>query len=219
MGSVERIGDPLGFFLKTSRRAAQIEDLLESFPESEAAWVRTISAYASFATSIFLGNSLPVREWNLFAQHQRPVPLVRANRGANGIDGQLSTWLGATAREENAWAMVGDLTALYDLAAPFLLGPCETKGRVLVVINNGGGRIFERLPRLADMQSTARELMVNPHAIELAGWAAMWGMNHCRVSQPDDLDNFTAGETMTLLEIIPDRQQTVEFWERWDRLT
>jgi 2-succinyl-5-enolpyruvyl-6-hydroxy-3-cyclohexene-1-carboxylate synthase len=160
-----------------------------------------------------------VREWNLFAQHQRPVPLVRANRGANGIDGQLSTWLGATAREENAWAMVGDLTALYDLAAPFLLGPCGTKGRVLVVINNGGGRIFERLPRLADMQSTARELMVNPHAIELAGWAAMWRMSYCRVSQLDDLDNFTAGETMTLLEVIPDRQQTGEFWERWDRLT
>jgi 2-succinyl-5-enolpyruvyl-6-hydroxy-3-cyclohexene-1-carboxylate synthase len=60
---------------------------------------------------------------------------------------------------------------------------------------------------------------VNPHAIELAGWAAMWGMNYCRVSQLDDLDNFTAGETMTLLEVIPDRQQTGEFWERWDRLT
>lgn len=218
MGHMERVDDPLGYFQKTSRRAAQIEDLLEGYPESEAGWVNTISTYACMSSSMYLGNSMPIREWNLFAQHQRPVSLVRANRGANGIDGQLSTWLGSTARDENAWALVGDLTALYDLAAPFILEQCETKGRVLAVINNGGGKIFQRLPRLEQMQAGARDLMVNPHEISLEGWAAMWGMRYFRSATLDDLDQFEPEGSMILWEVIPDNSQTADFWQRWDRM-
>lgn len=218
MGHVERIDDPLGYFQKTSRRAAQIEDLLEAYPESEAGWISTISTYACFCSSMYLGNSMPVREWNLFAQYQRPVTVVRANRGANGIDGQLSTWLGCTAQEENAWALVGDLTALYDLAAPFILDQCEKKGRVLVVINNGGGKIFQRLPRLQQMQESARQLMINSHEISLEGWAAMWGIRYCRANCLDDLDQFDSEGDMILLEVVPDASQTHDFWQRWDRM-
>lgn len=217
LGHQERIGDPMEYFLRTARRAAQIDDLLESLPESEPGWVRTLSQYATFASSLFLGNSLPVREWNLFAQHQRPVTAVRANRGANGIDGQLSTWLGNSAREENAWAIVGDLTALYDLAAPFLLAQCEQRGRVLVVLNNGGGRIFERLPRLNQMQPVAKELMIHPHQHDFSHWAAQWGLDYVCANTLDDLDAFEPQERMTVLEVRPHPQQTEEFWQLWDR--
>ena len=217
LGQMERQDDPLEFFTITSRWAARIDDLLEALPESEAAWVRTVSSYASLGTSIYLGNSLPIREWNLFAQQQRPITAVWANRGANGIDGQLSTWLGVTANDENAWALVGDLTALYDLAAPFILSQCQQNGRVLVVINNGGGQIFQRLPRLQKMQESARIMMLNPHPISLEGWATMWGMNYCRATCLDDLDSFVVGDSITLLEIIPDKAQTIEFWQRWDQ--
>jgi 2-succinyl-5-enolpyruvyl-6-hydroxy-3-cyclohexene-1-carboxylate synthase len=216
LGHQERIGDPLGLLENTARRAAQIDEALESYPESEAGWVRTLSQYATLAESLYLGNSLPIREWNWFAQWQRPVTRIRANRGANGIDGQLSTWWGASAREENAWCIVGDLTALYDLAAPFLLGQCEQKGRVLVIMNNGGGRIFERLPRLRQMQEGARELMMNPHEIGFAGWAAQWGMTYVCARTLDDLDAFEPGERMTVLEVRPDAGQTADFWKAWD---
>ena len=117
----------------------------------------------SIGGGVFLGNSLPIREWNLFAQWTRPVPAVRANRGANGIDGQISTWLGWTADVSETWALIGDLTALYDLAAPFVLDQINTEGRVLAVINNSGGKIFERLPRLQSMSPRAAECMTNPH--------------------------------------------------------
>lgn len=216
LGHQERIGDPLEYFLTTARRAAQIEEALESLPESEPGWVRTLSQYATLANSLYLGNSLPVREWNTFAQHQRPVTAVRANRGANGIDGQLSTWLGISAREENAWAIVGDLTALYDLAAPFLLAQCEQKGRVLVILNNGGGRIFERLPRLDQMDPGARELMIHPHQHDFAHWAAQWDLDYVCAKTLDDLDAFEPKERMTVLEVRPDPQQTKEFWQLWE---
>ncbi len=217
LGQMERQDDPLELFTKTSRWAARIDDLLEALPESEPAWVRTVSSYASLGTSIFLGNSLPIREWNLFAQQLRPITAVWANRGANGIDGQLSTWFGITADEENAWALVGDLTALYDLAAPFILSQCQQKGRVLAVINNSGGGIFQRLPRLQQMQPSAREMMLNPHQVNLEGWATMWGINYCRATCLDDLDAFEVNDQFTVLEIMPDLTQTTEFWQRWDQ--
>jgi hypothetical protein len=60
-------------------------------------------------------------------------------------------------------------------------------------------------------------MMLNPHPISLDGWATMWGMNYCRATCLDDLDSFVVGDSITLLEIIPDKAQTIEFWQRWDQ--
>lgn len=218
LGSVEKAGDALDYFRRTSRRAGEIDDLIEAFPESEPGLLRVLSVYASTGSCLYLGNSLPIREWNLFAQRDKPVPDVRANRGANGIDGQLSTWLGWTADVEDAWCLVGDLTALYDLAAPAWLGQIERKGRVLAVINNGGGQIFSRLPRLESMSDRAKELMLNPHDVRLDSWAAMWGMRYLRIEDEDGFDHLDpAGETL-LVEVIPDAGESEAFWKAWDAI-
>lgn len=214
LGEMEPAEDALDLLAGNSARAARIDELLESYPDSEPALVRQLSHYAALGTSVYLGNSLPIREWNQFAQWQRPVPRVRANRGANGIDGQISTWLGATAKEENAWAVLGDLTALYDLAAPFVLQQIETKGRVLAVINNRGGHIFSRLPRLVAMSPRARECMINLHEWDFSAVAKLWNFRHHLVRTPDDFDDFEPGEKPILLEIQPDAQQTDRFWEK-----
>ncbi|WP_035612271.1 thiamine pyrophosphate-binding protein [Haloferula sp. BvORR071] len=216
LGDVEKAGDALDYFRRTSRRAGEIEDMLEAYPDSEPGLLRVLSAYASTGSSLYLGNSMPIREWNLFAQRGKPVTDVRANRGANGIDGQLSTWLGWTADVEDAWCLVGDLTALYDLAAPAWLGQIERKGRVLVVINNGGGQIFSRLPRLDAMQDRAKELMLNPHELRLEGWATMWGMKYLRVESEEGFDALEPGEATLLVEVIPNGEESAAFWKAWD---
>lgn len=216
LGEVERVGDALDYFRRTSRRAAAVEDLLEAYPESEPGLLRILSAYASTGRSLYLGNSLPIREWNLFAQWSKPVTHVRANRGANGIDGQLSTWLGSSAADEDSWCLVGDLTALYDLAAPAWLGQVEAKGRVLVVMNNGGGQIFSRLPRLDAMSERAKELMLNPHEVHLDGWAAMWGMRYLKIASNEDFDALDAGGSPLLIEVLPNAAETAAFWRAWD---
>ena len=218
LGDVEATDDALDLLVGASSRAARIEELLECYPDSEPALVRAVSQYASIAAGVFLGNSLPIREWNLFAQWARPVPAVRANRGANGIDGQISTWLGWTADLSETWAVVGDLTALYDLAAPFVLDQMNTEGRVLAVINNSGGKIFERLPRLESMSPRAAECMTNPHAADLSGLAVLWSMQHLRVRTADDFDHFEPGGKPTILEILPDPEQTKRFWADLDRI-
>ena len=216
LGIIEPVEDAMDYLPSAAARANRIDEWLESYPDSEPALVRTISHYASLAGGVYLGNSLPIREWNQFAQWTRPIANVRANRGVNGIDGQLSTWLGWSADTAASWALVGDLTALYDLAAPFLLDQVECRHRVLAVINNSGGKIFDRLPRLNSMSPKAAECLINPHAANLAGLAALWGMDQVRIRTADDFDQFEAGEKTTLLEIIPDPAQTRAFWNRWD---
>jgi 2-succinyl-5-enolpyruvyl-6-hydroxy-3-cyclohexene-1-carboxylate synthase len=218
VGDVEPADDALDHLIGDARRAARIEELLEAYPDSEPALIRALSNFASIGGGIFLGNSMPIREWNLFAQTMRPAPNVRANRGANGIDGQISTWLGWTADVSETWAMVGDLTALYDLAGPFVLDQVNREGRVLAVINNGGGGIFERLPRLKTMSPRAAECMTNPQSADLSGFAKLWDMEHLSIRRIDDFDAFEPGEKPTLLEIIPDTEQTAQFWAEWDRV-
>jgi 2-succinyl-5-enolpyruvyl-6-hydroxy-3-cyclohexene-1-carboxylate synthase len=217
LGDIERVGDVLDYLPQRSRRAERITELLEAYPDSEPGLVRALSQFAALGGGVFLGNSLPIREWNLFAQWRQPVPSIRANRGANGIDGQLSTWLGWSAEVSESWAVVGDLTALYDVAAGGLLGQVECRGRVMAVINNGGGRIFDRLPRLGTMSPRAVEWLRNAHHADFAGLAALWQMKHLQVRTADDLDQLSSDEPApVLLEVLPDPVQTRQFWVAWD---
>ncbi len=211
IGDVEKIGDVADLLEGAKARAQRIEEAIAAFPDSEQGWMRTLSVYASVAGGVYLGNSLPIREWNSYAQWERPVRLVRANRGANGIDGQISSWLGASVDEPDAWGIFGDLTALYDLAGLKMLGQVETKGRVMAVINNGGGRIFDRVPRLAAMSATAKDWMAAESPVDFAALAKAWGMDHLRVTRADEFDGAGSDGKATLLEIVPDAGQTRGF--------
>ena len=100
-----------------------------------------------------------------------------------------------------------------------MLEQVTCQGRVLTVINNGGGKIFERLPRLKTLSPRAAEWMTNPQTADLSGLATLWGMDHLRVRTVDDFDRFEAGEKTLLLEIVPDAAQTTAFWDAWDRIS
>jgi len=94
---------------------------------------------------LFVGNSLVVRLVDALAQMPQSYPVL-SNRGASGIDGLISTTAGVqrgTARP--TLAIVGDLSALYDLNALALLRHVSAP-LVLIVVNNNGGQIFSLLP-------------------------------------------------------------------------
>jgi len=219
VGEVEEVGDVTDLLRGNGRRASQIDELLERFPDSEPSFVRMTSIYATMAESVYLGNSLPIREWGMFAQRDKDVPheLVRANRGANGIDGQLATWAGWTHGIDDAWILIGDLTALYDLSAPSLLHDCDAEGRVIVVMNNGGGRIFDRLPRVQKMDGAQKGIIANEHAFSFESWAMMWGWDYQRVETVDELE-IEAGPAPLVVELVPCEKQTRAFWEAYENL-
>ena len=89
-GEASEVGDINDDLPAARKELARIDELLEAYPDSEPGLVRSLSLFATIGESLFLGNSLPIREWNEFAQRQTPYSLVRANRGANGIDGPVS---------------------------------------------------------------------------------------------------------------------------------
>ncbi|MGC6426215.1 MAG: thiamine pyrophosphate-binding protein [Akkermansiaceae bacterium] len=212
LGEAPEGGDINDNLPSARKELARVDELLEAYPDSEPGLIRALSVFASMGESLFLGNSLPIREWNEFSQRHTPYAIVRANRGANGIDGQLSTWLGASAEESEAWGIFGDLTTLYDLSAPALFNQVECAGRVLAVINNSGGAIFDHLPRLKGLSGNQRDAIVQPHSADFSKWAAMWQFHHLRISCVEDLDELETATHPLLLEIVPSQKQTQEFW-------
>jgi 2-succinyl-5-enolpyruvyl-6-hydroxy-3-cyclohexene-1-carboxylate synthase len=191
--------------------ASRIEAAIAAWPRSEPALVRAVAAAVPSGSMVFLGNSLPVREWDAFAGRDPRRLRCFANRGANGIDGCVSTFFGLSADEEESWCVVGDLTAVYDLAGPWV-GPALPRGRRrLVVINNEGGRIFSRMDSLRELGGPARAMMENPHRLRFRGWAELWGWAYRRVASPEELVSPMAADH-TMVEVVPDPAQTEAFW-------
>ena len=183
-------------------------------PGSEPALIHALSSRLPHGALVFLGNSLPIREWNSFATTWPRGLRCYANRGANGIDGCLSTFLGLSADEPESWAVIGDLTALYDLAALWITPSLAPGRRRIVVINNGGGRIFSRVAATRDLPPEQRQLMENPHALNFHGWAGMFGWAYVRVTAADDWTAALALEaTHAIIEVVPDDAATTAFWK------
>jgi 2-succinyl-5-enolpyruvyl-6-hydroxy-3-cyclohexene-1-carboxylate synthase len=152
-----------------------------------------------------LGNSLPIRELNAAIHPLPPRVEVYANRGTNGIDGLISTWFGHSAHATESWIVLGDLSALYDLAAPWVLNQVPSAKRRIAVLNNGGGQIFANLPAMTQANAGLKTLMTQPHALRFEGWAQLFGMAYRRVERAADLNDLPGG--CLLLEILPDAAQ------------
>ncbi|BDH45105.1 2-succinyl-5-enolpyruvyl-6-hydroxy-3-cyclohexene-1-carboxylate synthase [Salmonella enterica subsp. enterica serovar Choleraesuis] len=155
---------------------------------------------------LFIGNSLAVRLVDAFAQLPAGYP-VYSNRGASGIDGLISTAAGvqrATARP--TLAMVGDLSALYDLNSLALLRRVSAP-LVLIIINNNGGQIFSLLPTPA---SEREQFYLMPQDVEFSAAAQMFGLGYARPADWDSLktavtDAFRQqGATIIELTVAPD---------------
>lgn len=204
-----------GFHLPPAAQSggtADIQAHLSDQPLSEPAWMRELAMHIPAGARVFLGNSLPIREFNLGISSIHPEVEFFANRGANGIDGLVSTWLGVSAIIRESWLIVGDLSALYDLAAPWIMPQLPQGNRRLVVINNGGGKIFARVASLKSLSRQARHIIENCHRVTFAPWAEMWGLAYVQVTHPDQLEDLPDGPV--LIEIIPDANQTDAFYAK-----
>jgi 2-succinyl-5-enolpyruvyl-6-hydroxy-3-cyclohexene-1-carboxylate synthase len=189
---------PRAFFDDDRDKARRINAILYGEPKSELAMFRALSQRIEDGARVYLGNSLPIREWDLAATREARGFTIEANRGANGIDGQLSTFFGQCDAARANVCVVGDLTAIYDMNAPWIVPQLPPELRFeIVIVNNGGGRIFSRVASLAAID---RGLMENEHALHFQQWASMWGIE----------DRVT--------ELIPDAEASERAWAKYDAL-
>ncbi len=198
--------------------AEQVAAVFDHEPQSEPALVRALSRELPASSRVYLGNSLPIREWDLAATREARGFALEANRGANGIDGQLSTFFGwCKPRVENV-CVIGDLTALYDLNAPWICPQLNSGVRFrIIVVNNGGGRIFSRVGSLAALDPAFRQRVIeNEHTLRFDDWAAMWGIDY---EWSGLVTPMTSEAGMRLVtELAPDTEATKRAWAAYDEL-
>ena len=114
-------------------------EVFEKYPNSQMSWMKRWQDSLPENSQVYLGNSSVIRD---FEAVQTKKFRTFGNRGANGIDGQLSTAIGlAQSMDEKLYCLLGDLTFLYDFGASFEL-PYNLE---VVALDNRGGRIFERV--------------------------------------------------------------------------
>ncbi|MEH2415010.1 2-succinyl-5-enolpyruvyl-6-hydroxy-3-cyclohexene-1-carboxylic-acid synthase [Nostoc sp.] len=147
---------------------------IDEIIESKAAWL--ISQILPPGTPLFIANSMPVRDVEYFWKPNNLGVRSHFNRGANGIDGTLSTALGIAHRQQSSVMLSGDLALLHDTNG-FLIRNKFVGHLTIVLINNNGGGIFEMLP-IAKFNPPFEEFFGTPQDIDFAQLCATYNVQH-----------------------------------------
>lgn len=186
---------------------------------SEPRVARDLAAHAPDGSTLVVAASMPVRDLDWFMAPRQGLR-VTGNRGANGIDGFVSTALGlALASEGHVLALAGDLSMLHDQNG-LLLARAGEVDAVFVVVNNDGGGIFSFLPQ-ADAVPDFERVFATPHGVDFSKLASVYGCGHTLLETATDLPG-ALGEALSaggvhIVEARTDRAANVELHrELWD---
>jgi len=203
--------------------ALEADRVARSGALSEPAVARRLLTGLGGGTWVVVSSSMPVRDLEWFSPAAADPPVVRANRGANGIDGVCSTALGvAAAGLGPVIGLVGDLAFLHD--ASCLVRPAGPAPRgtscTLVVLDNGGGGIFSFLPQATEVgEEPFERLFATPQRTDPGAVAAGFGVPTLEVSSADELDGalgLTVGrhDLAVVVVRLPDRRANVALHDR-----
>jgi 2-succinyl-5-enolpyruvyl-6-hydroxy-3-cyclohexene-1-carboxylate synthase len=166
-------------------------------------------------TSVLISNSLPIRdvEWFWPPGNRRIRPFC--NRGANGIDGTLSTALGIAHRGRPTVLLTGDLALLHDtngwLSVPRLQGHLT-----VILLNNHGGGIFEMLP-VAKFDPPFEDFFATPQTVDFNYLCAAYGVNYERVENWKQLQaylSFLPEQGVRVLEVRCNRKESQQIHQK-----
>ena len=159
--------------------------------------------------SVLAASSMPVRDAETFLRSGPEGVRFVSNRGANGIDGLVSTAAGlAAGGGARTWAVLGDLALFHDLGG--LAAVRHAPELRLIVIDNSGGGIFHFLPQAEAMpQEEFEPLMATPYGVDPVRAADLFGFDSMVPSTPADLDEALAGDARMVV-VRTDRRRNLE---------
>jgi 2-succinyl-5-enolpyruvyl-6-hydroxy-3-cyclohexene-1-carboxylate synthase len=214
----------LGDWLDADRAVvAAVDGVLDADDElSEPRLARDVAAALPDGALLWAASSLPIRDLD---QQLRPRSGLRilASRGASGIDGLVSSAIGAALAHQaagggQAVALLGDLALLHD-APGLILGADEPRPDLcLVVVNNDGGGIFSTLEQAA-FPGPFERVFGTPHGTAIEALAAAGGLRYRRIESTGELQGELAaagaqGAGMSLAEARTDRAAQAALRER-----
>jgi len=144
--------------------------------------------------TLFVSNSMPVRDLDRFGGPDTKSVTALANRGASGIDGITSTALGAGSATTDDLALVtGDLAYYHDMNGLLALGRCDVDATI-VLLNNDGGGIFHKLP-IEGFEPPFTEQFKTPHGLDFEPTEGLYDLEFARVdARPEAADGDEARE-------------------------
>jgi 2-succinyl-5-enolpyruvyl-6-hydroxy-3-cyclohexene-1-carboxylate synthase len=173
--------------------------------------------------TLVVASSMPVRDVETFFPVRDDAPRVLANRGANGIDGTVSTAFGAAAAAPHGPAVLltGDVALAHDIGGLLAASRLGLKLTIVVVDNDGGG-IFAFLP-VSQTRPPEHyvEHVATPHGLDPARIAELYGCGHERAENVEGLraalGRALAAERTTIVSVRTDRDENValhrKVWE------
>lgn len=189
---------------------AKAIDTLE-FP-NEPAITRIVGAAAPAGSTLYVASSRPIRDVDTFTDRRDDL-IVLANRGVNGIDGTISSAIGAALGGSPTTLLLGDIALLHDATALGEAAALDVPLRI-VAVNNDGGGIFSFLPQgsspFIDTAVYERH-WGTPHGLVLSGIARAFGVNAWRIDDRSSLVDAVASPIRgpELIEVTTDRSRLV----------
>ena len=184
---------------------------------SEPLVARHVYAHAAGSgATVVVSASMPIRDLEWYAAPQTAPPRVLANRGANGIDGVVSTALGVAAGSPascSTIALMGDLAFLHDVSG---LVNLDLEARcTFVVVDNGGGGIFSFLPQAGALEPEVFErLFGTPPRSDIGAVARGFGLSVHEVTTADELQAALDQPAPAMIHVrVRDRAENVALHE------
>jgi 2-succinyl-5-enolpyruvyl-6-hydroxy-3-cyclohexene-1-carboxylate synthase len=159
------------------RKLEQEMTTLETLTEPKISWL--LPQILPPQTPLFISNSMPVRDVEFFWMPNSLEIKPFFNRGANGIDGTLSTALGIAHHHQSSILLTGDLALLHDTNG-FLLRNKFIGHLTIILVNNNGGGIFELLP-IAEFNPPFEEFFATPQHIDFAQLCTTYGVDYQKI--------------------------------------
>ncbi len=175
------------FYEKKAAEAQRIIDINieEDKVLSEVFISRFLSKNLPADSCLFLSNSMPVRDFELYAESTDLNINIGSNRGASGIDGIISSAAGFAAGNKKICTLViGDIAFIHDINSLSLIKKCDFPV-IIILINNNGGGIFNFLP-ISAYNEIFNEYFVAPHGYRFAGAAENFKIKHNYAFDRDD---------------------------------
>ncbi|MFI4985453.1 MAG: 2-succinyl-5-enolpyruvyl-6-hydroxy-3-cyclohexene-1-carboxylic-acid synthase [Solirubrobacterales bacterium] len=210
------------------RAAAAILGALSEGDLSEPAVAAELGVLLPDVATLFVASSMPVRDIETFWPIRPDPPRVLCNRGANGIDGIVSSAFGAAADGLGPVVLlVGDVALAHDIGGLLAARRLALK-LTIVLLDNGGGGIFDFLPvsrasMALDGDAYTRHI-ATPTGLDFAKAAALYGLEHERAGELSELrsalERSLAREGSSIVEVRTDRTDNVALHERvWEAVS
>jgi 2-succinyl-5-enolpyruvyl-6-hydroxy-3-cyclohexene-1-carboxylate synthase len=173
-------------------------------------------------STVFVGNSMPIRDIDTFFHFNQKNIRVMANRGANGIDGVVSSALGASVYADPLFLIIGDLSFFHDMNG-LLAAKMNQLNINIILINNNGGGIFSFLPQAKEPKHF-ETLFGTPTDLEFVHAVRLYEGRYTKVQNWDEFHSAVSQSLewkgLNVVEIPTDRNVNVQVHrEMWNRVS